>query len=152
MVFEHLKYPKILLGEIYRILKPGGTLLIHTPNSLGYGTILARIVPSIFKGKLVYFLQNRKDSDIFRTYYRINSKKKIRQIASETCFIVEKIRLTVTSAQLVMLPPLVIFELLLIRMLMTRYFKELRTNIIARLKKPESFSQAMNKSKSSWTC
>jgi ubiquinone/menaquinone biosynthesis C-methylase UbiE len=144
MVFEHIREPKILLGQIYRILKPRGTLLMHTPNLLGYGTILARIVPSIFKGKLVYFLQNRKESDVFRTYYRINSKRKIKQIALETGFLVEKIRLTVTSAQLVMLPPLVIFELLLIRMLMTRYLKEFRTNIIAKLKKPESISPAVN--------
>jgi hypothetical protein len=41
----------------------------------------------------------------------------------------------VSSAQLVVFPPLVIFELMWIRALMTRPFKGLRTNIIGVLRK-----------------
>lgn len=31
-VIEHLKVPEDLLPEIYRVLKPGGTMFISTPN------------------------------------------------------------------------------------------------------------------------
>jgi hypothetical protein len=43
---------------------------------------------------------------------------------------------------MVMIPPLVIPELLLIRLLMTRLGKPFRNNIIATLKKPNDIMQA----------
>jgi ubiquinone/menaquinone biosynthesis C-methylase UbiE len=45
MVFEHLKEPSSQLQEIFRILKPGGSLIFHTPNTLSYATCLGRLVP-----------------------------------------------------------------------------------------------------------
>ncbi len=138
MVFEHLIEPLTQLSEMYRILKPRGVLLFHTPNLLGYTTILARIVPEIIKDKIIYFLQQRKEKDVFLAYYRINSRRKISKIAQKTGFIVDEIKLIVSSANLVMIPPLVIFELIYIRILMTKRLKAFRTNIIAKLEKPDN--------------
>ena len=73
MVFEHLKDPTIHLQEIHRVLKPGGLLLFHTPNALSCGTIAAKLIPETIKDKLVYFLEGRKEEDIFPTYYQINT-------------------------------------------------------------------------------
>src|SRR6266404_459531 len=39
MVVEHLDKPEVQFQEVYRILKPGGLFLFHTPNALGYLTI-----------------------------------------------------------------------------------------------------------------
>ena len=81
MVFEHLKEPKIQLSEIYRILKPGGTLLFHTPNSLSYGTILARIIPGFIKKTVIfivivifviYFIKNMQDNARVSTPTTVN--------------------------------------------------------------------------------
>lgn len=30
-VLEHLRHPEVMLGEAFRILKPGGTLILQTP-------------------------------------------------------------------------------------------------------------------------
>lgn len=138
MVFEHLSEPEKQMTEIFRILKPGGILLFHTPNSLGYCTIFAKLIPELIKDKLILFLQGRKEEDIFPAYYRINSKQNIKKIAQMTGFHVEEFRLLVSSAQTVMIPPVVVFELIWIRTLMTNSLKAFRTNIIAKLRKPNN--------------
>lgn len=136
MVFEHLKEPVVQLEEIFRILKPGGTLLFHTPNSLSYTTFLAKLIPESIKDKIIYLLQNRKEEDVFPAFYKINSISNIKNHAQESGFEVDKIKLITSSAQFVMIPPLVFFELILIRFLMTKRMEEFRTNIIAKLTKP----------------
>ena len=135
MVFEHLKEPKAQLREICRVLKPGGQLIFHTPNAGGYATLLARLTPEFFKKKLIYFFQKRKAEDVFPAYYRINSSKKIKTLASQTGFTVKDISLIPSTALFIMVPPLVWLELFWIRLTMFDRFKLLRTNIIAHLMK-----------------
>ncbi|MBM4332170.1 MAG: methyltransferase domain-containing protein [Deltaproteobacteria bacterium] len=137
MVFEHLQYPEIQLAEIYRVLKPRGRLIFHTPNIFGYTTIIARLMPNVIKARLAYLLENRKKEDVFPTYYKMNSKSRIEKLAQKGGFRVEKIRMILSSAEFAMIPPLVLIELIWIRILMGRRLRMLRTNIIAQLKKPQ---------------
>lgn len=138
MVFEHLKEPAIQLAEIFRVLRPGGMLIFHTPNKYGYGVLIGLLFPGWVKVKLAWLLQGRKAEDVYPAYYRINSTSAIRQLAERTGFRVKEIKLIVSSPNLIMIPPLVIFELLLLRLLMTRPLRPWRTNIIAILEKPAS--------------
>ena len=135
MVVEHLDNPENQFQEVNRVLKPGGIFLFHTPNILVYTTIMAKLIPKILKPKLIWLLQGRKEEDIFNTYYRANSKNKIIKLAQMAGFEVTKIKLIVSCAQFAIIPPLAIFELIWIKILMSRYFKSFRTNIIAILKK-----------------
>ena len=135
MVFEHLNKPQLQLREISRILKVGGKLIFHTPNKIGYTTLTAKIIPERIKNKLVYLLQGRKEEDIFPAFYKINSPSEINRLASEAGFKVVKIKLICSSAQFVIMPPIVVFELIWIKFLMTKIGKPLRTNIIAILEK-----------------
>ncbi|MBL7048846.1 MAG: class I SAM-dependent methyltransferase [Nitrospira sp.] len=135
MVFEHLQEPDIAFKEIYRILKPGGILIFHTPNSIGYTTVSARLLPEAIKGKLVEFLQDREEEDIFPTYFKVNSPDAINMVAGHTGFQVDVLKLLVSKPQFIYVPPVVILELLYLRLLMTKPFKKLRTNIIAILEK-----------------
>ena len=136
MVFEHLGEPEIQLAEIHRVLRPGGILLFHTPNRLGYHTILARLIPEAVKDKLVWLLEGRGEADIFPAYYRVNSPKAIRRLGEKVGFEISKIRMVATDAALIMVPPLAAVELVWIRLLMTRPLRPLRPNIIAVLGKP----------------
>jgi len=136
MVFEHLGDPETKLLEILRILKPGGKLVFHTPNVWSHVSLASKLMPERLKIQLIYMLGGRKEEDIFPTFYRINSVKTITKTASAVGFEIDNIRLITSSAQLVALPPLLVVELLYLRLLLTNWFKPIRTNIIAILKKP----------------
>ena len=141
MVVEHLRWPIIQFREIWRILKPEGLFLLHTPNVFGYTAILARLTPDVLRKKVIYIFQGRKEEDIFGTYYRANSPLKIRQISAVTGFNVVRIKMIVSGAQFVIVPPLAVLELLWIKVLMRRPFKLFRTNIIGILKKSSTVDQ-----------
>ncbi len=117
MVFEHLDNPERQLKEICRVLSKGGKLIFHTPNKFDYATLLARVIPETFKARLVYFLQGVKEEDVFPAHYRINSTSEIRKIAIDSGFVVSEIKMICSSAQFIVLPPIVIFELIWIRFL-----------------------------------
>jgi ubiquinone/menaquinone biosynthesis C-methylase UbiE len=137
MAVEHLDNPGTQFAEIARVLKPGGIFIMHTPNRRAYTTIAARLIPDVIKKKLVYLLQQREPEDVFATFYRANTSEEIATLAGGAGLRVRKIKLIVSSAELVMVPPLVVFELIWIRLLMTRLLKPFRTNIIAVLQKSD---------------
>jgi ubiquinone/menaquinone biosynthesis C-methylase UbiE len=136
MVFEHLTDPLSQLLEIYRILKPGGRLIFHTPNLWGYLTFLSTFIPENLKSKIILWLQKRKEEDVFPTFYRINTENSIRLLGLRVGFKIKEIRMIVSFAQFVKIPPLVVIELLLIKILMKPFARRFRTNIIAILVKP----------------
>lgn len=135
MVVEHLANPAATLAEIRRVLKPGGRLLFHTPNRRHWPLWLAARVPEPVKLGFVEFLEDRRPEDVFSTYYRLNDARTIGETARAVGFAVERLDFVSTSAVTVMLGPLVVPELLWIRMLRRPRLAWLRSNIIAVLKK-----------------
>ena len=135
MVFEHLREPQCQLREIKRVLRPKGRLIYHTPNVWGYSAFIARLIPERLKGVLIRVLEGREEEDVFRTYYRINTPRKVRSMAQDAGFEVEMLRLIPSSGKLVMIPPLLIPELLWIRLTMLRHLELLRTNMIVTLRR-----------------
>lgn len=131
MVVEHLEAPATQFQQVNRILKPGGLFIFHTPNALGYLTIVNKLTPEKLKGALIYLLDGRKESDVFETHYKANRRKKIEELARATGFEVVKIKMLATDAAFALVPPLAIPELIGIRLLMTEPLKPFRTNIIA---------------------
>lgn len=136
MVVEHLEAPQAQFGEVYRVLKPGGRFIFHTPNLYGYTTLLARFTPELFKKKLVRLVEGRQEEDVFHTFYRANCRKTVAAMAKPIGFEVEEFRLIASTAEFVVLFPLVVLELLWIRFLLTPLGRPLRTNLIAILRKP----------------
>lgn len=135
MVVEHLAAPAIQFREINRILKPGGTFLFHTPNAIGYPSIMTKLTPENLKHKLIYLLDGRREEDVFETHYKANTRNQITTLAVMTGFEVRKIKMTVSDAVFALFPPVAIPELAYIKMLMMPRFKTLRPDIIATLKK-----------------
>lgn len=91
-VFEHLEDPLRVMREIRRVLKPGGTLLVETPNRWHYMPVIAQLTPLRFH-KFMNRIRGRAEADTFPTVYRINSRGKIRRIAAAAEMQVDEIRL-----------------------------------------------------------
>lgn len=71
-VIEHLKNPEKVFNEIYRVLKPGGILLLATPNRKFWLIELKNWLSVIKINKLTERVYGREEKDIFPTYYRAN--------------------------------------------------------------------------------
>jgi SAM-dependent methyltransferase len=135
MVVEHLDDPAAQFREIARVLTPGGVFILHTPNALGYPTLLARLIPGPVKKRLAYVLDGRVEEDVYPTFYRANSGRALEALARESHLAVVDLRFIVTTAVFALVLPIALFELLLLRALMHPRLAHMRTNIIAVLQK-----------------
>lgn len=74
---EHLERPEAVFREMARVLRPGGTVCLLTPNALGIFVLVSRLIPfrvkQIIKGRLF----QGHEEDTFRTWYRANSVRRL---------------------------------------------------------------------------
>ena len=86
LVIEHLDDPLAALRGFHRVLKPGGRLAIFTPNLLHYFGAAARCTPHWFHLWFNSKVRGFDANDIFRTYYRANTRRRLRALLRESGF------------------------------------------------------------------
>jgi SAM-dependent methyltransferase len=104
-VFEHLDRPQDVMRELRRVMKPGGHLLIHTPNRWHYVAMLATLTPTRFHS---WFnaKRGRVSADTFPTRYRANDRRSFERLGSRTGFRVIEVSLLETKPDYLYFHPL----------------------------------------------
>jgi len=80
-VFEHLPDPARVFAEAARVLRPGGRLVVLTPNVWHYVAVISRMTPDWFHKRFNARARGRKAEDSFPTLYRANSRRRLRALA-----------------------------------------------------------------------
>lgn len=84
-VLEHVARPRPFLGEVRRLLRPGGTFVALTVHAAHYVTWASRLVGLLPHGvtqRLVQRLYRRPAHDTFPAYYQLNTPLHLEQTAA----------------------------------------------------------------------
>jgi SAM-dependent methyltransferase len=95
MVLEHVADPRSFLGEVARVLRPGGRFVGHTISGSHYVTFIRRLIgllPHAVNQKLVKRLYGRDEVDTFPAFYRLNTAARLKRFAASAGLTVEEIR------------------------------------------------------------
>jgi SAM-dependent methyltransferase len=132
MVMEHIQEPNVFLGDVRRLLRKGGRLIVHTPNARHWQVWASRMLPTRLKHRLIKVAEGRDDHDVYPTYYHANTPSALRETAVASGLEVESILLTDTTAPgRIYLGPLVVVDLLIVRLSQREALAGMRSNMIA---------------------
>ena len=122
MVAEHLDEPDVVFGEFARVLSPGGSLVIHTPNAASYFVRLVRLgrklLPKSLAFRLIKYREGRDPEDVFPAFYRANTRRDLSRLLTAAGFSGAHVSLLAEQPLFSFLAPLSAVELLLSRLLL----------------------------------
>lgn len=133
-VAEHLEQPREVMAEFARVLAPGGTLIVHTPNISSYAMRIAdlgrRVLPKPFVMKMIRYMDFREEEDVFPTYYRANTCADLKAAAEQAGFSIEKMLLVPARPLFYFVAPLCAAELAASRLLISMGAENFAASVI----------------------
>jgi 2-polyprenyl-3-methyl-5-hydroxy-6-metoxy-1,4-benzoquinol methylase len=139
MVMEHVKYPNLVFQELDRVLAPGGTVLLHTPNLANYlvagNRVLSKVIPHRLHTAIVRTSERRTEEEIYPTFYRANTRRKLCTLAGSGLKVVVEF-LPGPRPFFHNFAPLALGELLMTRLSQLRPFQSFGTTLLVSMRKP----------------
>jgi SAM-dependent methyltransferase len=140
MVIEHVQNPARFVGEIARVLRPGGRAIIHTPNLLHWESLVAWFTPHKFHEFCCKMLDRRGSEDVFPVFYRANTLGRLRQLFGGAEMKLEKGGLSVDVPRRFPIPifsrALLLLNILEVKLLAFPAFAKFRHNLLVVFRKP----------------
>jgi ubiquinone/menaquinone biosynthesis C-methylase UbiE len=140
-VVEHLERPGRVFREFFRVLRPGGKVVIITPNLYDYVSLIAAVTPYWLHRSLVSRIFQVPEDDVFPTLYRANTMSALRK-AMTAAGLAEREMDTINHypAYLMFSPVLFRLGVLYERLTSLRVLRSLRGTILCVFEKQENRS------------
>ena len=145
-VVEHLEDPPQVFREFCRVLRPGGKLVIITPNKYDYVSLIAAATPYWVHRALVSRIFQVPEDDVFPTLYRANTLSSIRKALVSSGFVPREIAtINHYPAYLTFSPILFRVGVLYERLTSFEALQSLRGSILAVVEKPVATGMASSR-------
>jgi len=143
-VLEHLEFPERVFSEFTRVLAPGGSIVAMAPNFYDYASIVSRLTPHSFHQWLVPKVVGNEEEDVFPTFYRANTRSKIRKLAQQNGLEVLRVETFCQYPVYLMFSPLLFRVGVAYEKWITRHesFAGLRGWLLTVLRKPDHAASA----------
>ena len=105
-VLEHLRCPDLFLWETARVLRPGGYLLVLTTNLYHYFALAVRLTSHSVQQWFVQNVLGGDPNDVFPTFYRANTSRRIRSLAAKNGLVAERIYMLEGAPSILSFSPL----------------------------------------------
>jgi SAM-dependent methyltransferase len=92
-LLEHVEDPASVFSEVGRVLRPGGTFVIVTPNKWDYVSLFSAAIPDAWHPWLVGRLTGQREHKTVPTLYRANTLGTLRRLSADAGLRVEALEL-----------------------------------------------------------
>ena len=136
-VVEHLEDPPRVFREFFRVLRPGGRVVIITPNRYDYVSLIAAVTPYWLHRVVVSRVFRVPEDDVFPTLYRANTLSALRRAMADAGLVERELDTINHYPAYLMFSP-VLFRLGVVyeRLTSMRLLRSLRGSILGVFERP----------------